>query len=68
MQRKELKIAKVFQNNGKLFTTSLVIAKVFDKEHKNVLQTIRNLNCSSEFSRLNFQPTSHLVDMLAIQV
>jgi len=55
MKRKELKIAKVFQADGKLFTTSLVIAKVFDKEHKHILEAIRNLKCSSEFNESNFR-------------
>ena len=30
-------------------TTSLVIAQVFDKEHKNVLRDIQNLECSPHF-------------------
>ena len=31
------------------------VAAFFEKEHKNVLSDIRNLECSEEFSRLNFQ-------------
>ena len=42
-----------------VMTTSLKIAQTFEKEHKNVLQSIHNLGCSEEFSRLNFQPTSY---------
>lgn len=38
-------------------TTSLVIAQAFDKEHRNVLQSIENLECSEEFRLLNFQHT-----------
>ncbi len=39
--------------------TSLDIAETFGKDHKNVLKDIRELECSEEFSRLNFEPTSY---------
>lgn len=38
---------------------SLYVAKFFEKDHKNVLADIRNLDCSEEFSRLNFQPSKY---------
>lgn len=38
---------------------SLFVAKFFEKEHKNILADIRNLDCSDEFRRLNFQPSSY---------
>ena len=41
--------------DGVAVTTSRDIAKHFDKEHKNVLQSIREVACSEEFARLNFQ-------------
>ena len=40
-------------------TNSLIVARVFGKEHKNVLQDIRTLDCSDDFSRLNFQPSKY---------
>jgi Rha family phage regulatory protein len=40
--------------------TALDVAKYFDKQHKNVLQSIKEVDCSEEFSRLNFQPTSYV--------
>lgn len=43
-------------DDGKMFTTSLIVAQAFEKEHKNVLQSIQNLECSPEFNQLNFQP------------
>lgn len=43
----------------KSVVTSLDIAETFGKEHKNVLKDIRELECSEEFSRLNFEPTSY---------
>lgn len=46
----------VFQNsNGSDVTTSLVVAQVFGKEHKNVVRDIENLSCSESFNRLNFE-------------
>ena len=46
-------------DHGDNVTTSLIVAEVFSKEHKNVLQEIRNLNCSDEFHRLNFKPIKY---------
>jgi Rha family phage regulatory protein len=42
-------------STGKDITTSLIIADVFEKEHKNVLADIKNLSCSEQFRELNFQ-------------
>lgn len=39
--------------------TSLDVAETFGKEHKNVLRDIRELGCSEEFNRLNFEPISY---------
>lgn len=39
--------------------TSLDIAETFGKDHKNVLKDIRELECSEEFGRLNFEQTSY---------
>ena len=41
-------------------TTSRIVARVFDKQHKNVIQATDNLECSEDFRRLNFQPTSYI--------
>lgn len=41
-------------------TSSLKVADVFDKQHKNVLQAIERVECSAEFNRLNFQPVTYL--------
>lgn len=46
----------VIQNqNGGNVTTSILVAEVFGKEHKNVLRDIESLHCSDEFRRLNFE-------------
>ena len=39
---------------------SLFVAKFFEKDHKNVLADVRNLDCSDEFRRLNFQQSSYV--------
>jgi len=45
--------------NNQTTTTSLNIAHVFGKEHKNVLQAIERLEVPEEFNRLNFQPVEY---------
>jgi Rha family phage regulatory protein len=59
---KELTIVdkvKVFERDGKQWTTSLNIAEVFGMSHENVLRTIGNLDCSDDFSRRNFMPDEY---------
>lgn len=50
----------VILKDGHAVTTSLKVAEVFGKQHKNVLQTIKTLECPEEFARLNFQPGFYL--------
>lgn len=45
-----------FGNEERAACTSLDVAETFSKEHKNVLRDIRELGCSDEFNRLNFEP------------
>ena len=45
---------------GHIKTTSRAIAEHFGKRHRNVLQSIDNLDCSPEFRRLNFQQTPYI--------
>lgn len=49
--------------DGKAITTSLMVAKVFGKEHKDVLKAIRNLDCSPEFTARNFAPCFYLKEL-----
>lgn len=46
--------------DGKAVTTSLKIAEVFGKAHRNVLRVIENLECSKDFRALNFEPAEYL--------
>ena len=41
-------------NDGRIVTTSLQVAEVFNKLHRHVLRDIRNLECSSSFQESNF--------------
>ncbi|EBI8547546.1 TPA: Rha family transcriptional regulator [Salmonella enterica subsp. enterica serovar Saintpaul] len=45
--------------NGRAVTTSVAVAEYFRKLHKNVIQKIEMLDCSPEFTRLNFQPSEY---------
>ena len=42
--------------DNKTITTSRAIAWKFGKEHKNIVRSIKNLDCSEEFNALNFEP------------
>lgn len=46
-------------DDGKMFTTSLTVAQAFEKEHKDVLKAISNLECSKEFNERNFAPVEY---------
>lgn len=45
--------------NGQAVTTSLDLARCFDKHHKNVIAKIEKLDCSSEFTALNFKRSTY---------
>lgn len=47
-------------NSGKDVTTSLIVAEIFGKDHKNVLRDIDNMSCSESFRRLNFEHTPYI--------
>ena len=43
--------------DSKVVVSSRVVAEVFGKEHKHVMESIRNLECTEEFGRSNFRPS-----------
>jgi anti-repressor protein len=49
----------VFIENNRPVTDSLVVAETFGKRHDNVLRDIKELECSEEFSLLNFEETPY---------
>ena len=50
----------VFIENGQAVTDSLTVAKVFGKNHSDVLRDIRKMECSEEFRLSNFAESSYL--------
>ncbi|EJA5026021.1 Rha family transcriptional regulator [Salmonella enterica] len=48
-------IPNVFIHNEKAITTSKAVGEFFRKLHKNVIRAIESLECSPEFTRLNFE-------------
>jgi Rha family phage regulatory protein len=49
----------VIITDQKAVTTSLILSNVFEKQHKNVLQSIEHLECSREFTERNFAPSGY---------
>lgn len=54
MQDIQLFRSLVSNQNGTPVTTSTRVAKIFGKQHKDVLRAIDKLGCSSEFRQRNF--------------
>ena len=46
-------------SNGVAKIDSLTVAAAFNKDHRNVIRDIRNLDCSEEFRLLNFEQSSY---------
>lgn len=59
IHNKENTNVAVFRKSGEVLTTSLDISEKFGKSHKHVLDAIRNLDCSEEFSRTNFRLSNY---------
>ncbi|MDO9812737.1 Rha family transcriptional regulator [Glaesserella parasuis] len=51
---------KVFHKETVSMTNTLKVVEYFGKRHKNLLRIIKELDCSDEFRRLNFKPSSYL--------
>ena len=49
--------------NGTIKTTSLKVAEHFGKQHKSVLRSINNLECSTDFIERNFAPIQFDVEV-----
>lgn len=57
----------IFVKNNTPVVSSRVIAERFGKEHKTILRSIDNLECSEEFNRHNFVPISYSDSMNRLQ-
>lgn len=47
-------------DHGEVWTTSLLVAEKFGKQHKDVLRAIEKKPCSDEFRQRNFAPAEYL--------
>ena len=45
--------------NNRLVVSSRKVAEVFEKLHKHVMESIRELNCGEEFNESNFRPVKY---------
>jgi len=50
----------IVQKDNKFFTDSLSIAKIFEKEHRHVLDAIKNCECSDKFRSAEFSADVYL--------
>lgn len=57
----------VFIQNEQVKTSSLKVAELFGKQHKNVIQKIETLDCSSEFTSANFSAHMQIIQAGAVQ-
>ena len=55
--------ALVMIDQGTPVTTSLRVAEIFKKRHREVLRAIKNLGCSANFRERNFAPSSQTIAM-----
>ena len=46
--------------DGRVMVSSREVARVFGKEHKNILRSINVLGCSTKFHRLNFERVTYV--------
>lgn len=57
----EIELYGVEAKNGEPIVSSTNVAKYFEREHTTVLESIRELHCSEEFSLRNFLPRNRKV-------
>ncbi|HEE6636235.1 MULTISPECIES: Rha family transcriptional regulator [Acinetobacter] len=57
----------VFIQNDQVKTSSLKVAELFGKQHKNVIQKIETLDCSPEFTSANFSAHVQTIQAGAVQ-
>ena len=57
----------VSHQDNEVTTTSLIIAEVFEKQHKNILKAIQNLDCSEDFASANFLAHVEIVQAGAVK-
>jgi Rha family phage regulatory protein len=56
----KIQTPQVSLHNNRTVTTSSNVAHVFRKNHKDVLRSIADLDCSERFARRNFAPCNYI--------
>ncbi|HDL3291927.1 TPA: Rha family transcriptional regulator, partial [Mannheimia haemolytica] len=51
---------KVFHKETVAMTNTLKVAEYFEKRHDNILKRLETLECSAEFSLLNFKAAKYI--------
>lgn len=59
----ELPLNAVFIKQGRAITTSIVLTEIFEKEHRDVLYTIRRISLGHEFGKRNFTLATYVDGM-----
>jgi Rha family phage regulatory protein len=49
----------LFIKDNEILISSIDVAEKFRKQHKHVMEKIKNLNCSPEFTKTNFRPSTY---------
>ena len=62
---KEMQLVTLHGRNAT--TTSLIVASKFDKRHDNVIRSIKKIDCSTEFSLLNFKESTYVDERGKVQ-
>ncbi|TIH13496.1 hypothetical protein D0S45_14375, partial [Marinifilum sp. JC120] len=53
-------VVELVMENNQPMASSLVVAELFEKQHKNVLRDINELEIPDDYRQLNFEPSSYL--------
>ncbi len=53
-------VIELVMEKNQPMASSLLVAELFEKQHKNVLQSINELEIPDDFRQLNFQPSSYV--------
>lgn len=53
-------VVELVMENNQPMASSLVVAELFEKHHKNVLRDINELEIPDDYRQLNFEPSSYL--------
>jgi len=47
-------------SKNEIITDSITVSEIFKRNHKDVIESIKNLDCSEVFSQRNFSPSNYI--------